>query len=261
MAPSQSIRPLLKGLMIALSMFMVGFASEAFTDEVKIGAGAAPTENIFNKIKEPFKSSTGTTLTIIDSGPAQALKDLDKGLLEAAAGGLTFGDWMDMMSKEGYTIKDRSAYKYRVIGKDIVKVFTHKGVTVPHLSKAQLAAIFTGKTKNWSEVGGPNIPIVVILGTKIPGTQSVFQKQVLDGAAYVTGAMEGTTAPDLKEKVRATAGAVCLGPMTLSDGTIQVPAIPEIGRPITLITKGAPSAGILKVIDYLNGPGKQYISK
>lgn len=249
-------------LMALISVLLViGFASGVMAEEVRIGAGAAPTENIFNKIKDPFQKATGLTLTIIDSGPSQALRDLDKGLLDAAAGGLTFGDWMDMMTKEGYAIADRSAYKYRVIGKDIVKVFTHKGVTVSDLSKAQLTDIFTGKAKNWSEVGGPNLPIVVFLGSKIPGTQNVFQKQAMGGAPYLTGPMEGTTAQDLKEKVKATVGAVCLGPMTLADGSVNVPAIPEIGRPITLITKGAPSGGLQKVIDFINGEGKQYIAR
>lgn len=255
----QPARHILKGFLIALSI--VGIASGVLAEEVKIGAGAAPTENIFNKIKEPFQKATGITLTIVDTGPSQALKDLDSGAVEAASGGLTFGDWMDMMAKEGYPIADKSVYKNRVIGKDIVKVFTNKGVTVANLSKTQLAAIFTGKTKNWSEVGGPSIPIIVILGTKIPGTQNVFQKQAMDGAAYLVGAMEGTTAQDLKEKVKATAGAVCLGPMTLADASVNVPAIPEIGRPITLITKGAPGAGLQKVIDFINGEGKQYIVK
>jgi phosphate transport system substrate-binding protein len=257
---AQSKRHFLKGI-ITSSILILCLVSAALAEEVKIGAGAAPTENIFNRIKAPFEKSTGITLTIIDSGPSQALKDLDKGILDAAAGGVTFGDWMKMMEKDGYPINEKSGYKYRVIGKDIVQVFTHKDVTVSSLSKTQLAAIFTGKAKNWSEVGGPNLPIVVLLGTKIPGTQSVFQKQALDGAAYLTGAMEGTTAPDLKEKVKVTSGAVCLGPMTLADASVNVPAIPEIGRPITLINKGEPSPGLLKIIDYINGDGKQYIAR
>jgi phosphate transport system substrate-binding protein len=256
---AQECRKSMIGFIIVL--FLVGFAPGVMAQEVKIGAGAAPTENIFNKIKDPFQKATGMTLAIIDSGPSQALKDLDNGLVEAAAGGLTFGDWMDMMAKEGYALADKSSYKNRVIGKDIVKVFTHKDVRVASLSKEQLASIFTGKAKNWSEVGGPSLPIVVILGTKIPGTQNVFQKQALDGTAYLAGAMEGTTAHDLKEKVKATAGAVCLGPMTLADASVNVPVIPEIGRPITLITKGAPSAGLQRVIDFINGEGKQYIAR
>ena len=238
-----------------------GITTTALAEEVKVGAGAAPTENVFNKIKEPMEKAIGVTVVMVDNGPSQALKDLDAGSIDAAAGGVTFQDWMAMMDKEGYAIPDKAAYKSRVIGKDIVKVLTNKDVTVKTLSKEQLAAIFTGKAKNWSEVGGPDKPIVVVLGSKIPGTQAVFQKQVLGGAEFTKDAVEGTTAPDVKAKVAATSGGVCLGPMSGIDDTINAPEIPEIGRPITVITKGEPSGAVKKMLDFIRGEGQQYIVK
>ena len=244
---------------VALMLFG-GVVGTALAEEVKIGTGAAATENIFNKIKGPMEA-TGVTLNVISGGPEQALKDLDAGTIEAAVAGMTFPDWMTMMEKGGYAIPDKTVYKNRVIGKDVVKVLTNKDVTVTVLSKEQLAAVFTGKAKNWSEVGGPSLPIVVIVGSKIPGTQTVFQKQALDGAPYTKDAVEGTTADDLKTRVIATSGAVSLGAMAQIDATINAPTIPEFGRPITLITKGAPSPGVQKMLDFIAGPGQALIAK
>lgn len=238
-----------------------GMVQGAVAEEVKIGTGAAATENIFNKIKDPLEKASGVKLVVISGGPVQALKDLDAGSVDAAVGGLTFPDWMALMAKEGYPIADKSIYKNRVIGKDIVKVLTNKDVPVSALSQEQLTAIFTGKAKNWSEVGGPDKPLVVLLGSKIPGTQSVFQKQILNGAAYTTEAVEGTTIDDLKTKLIATPGSICLGAMSQIDNTVNAPAIPEVGRPITLITKGAPTGGLQKMLDFLSGPGQQYLAK
>lgn len=247
---------------IFATLACVGIMSgTVLAEEVKIGTGAAATENIFNKIKDPMEKANGVKLVIISSGPVQALKDLDAGSIDAAVGGLTFPDWMAMMEKEGYAIADKSVYKNRVIGKDIVKVMTNKDVTVTALSKEQLSALFTGKTKNWSEVGGPDKPVVLILGSKIPGTQSVFQKQVLNGELYGTPAVEGTDAADLKARVIATPGSVSLAALAQIDATVNGPAIPEVGRPITLITKGAPSGGLQKMLDYLSGEGQQHIVK
>ncbi len=249
-------------LKVAMALILTGgIATTAWAEEVKVGAGAAPTENVFNKIKEPMAKAIGVNVMIIDNGPSQALKDLDAGKIDAAAGGVTFPDWMKMMDKEGYAIPDKSVYKSRVIGKDVVKVMTNMDVTVKSLSKEQLAGIFTGKIKNWSAVGGPDKPIVVLLGSKIPGTQSVFQKQILDGADYTKEMVEGTTAPDLKTKVAATPGGVCLGPMSVLDATINAPAIPEVGRPITIITKGEPTGAVKRMLDFIRGEGQQYIVK
>ncbi len=246
---------------VVLCAVALSFTAMSRAEEVNVGAGAAPTENVFAKIKDPMEKSIGLKLNLVSSGPVQALKDLDEKKVQAACGGITFGDWMKMMEKEGYAIADPSVYKQRVIGKDMVKLMAHKGVAVPTLSKDQLKSIFTGKVTSWKEVGGPDLPVIVVLGSKIPGTQAVFQKQMMDDEPYLQKTTEATTAADVKEKVSATPGAVGLGPVSLVDGTIASPEIPEVGRPITLITRGEPSAEVTKLIDYINGEGKQYISR
>lgn len=239
--------------------FVVCAAVPAQAADVKIGAGAAPSENVFKKIAGPLEKEVGVKIVLVDSGPSQALKDLDKGIVEAAAGGVTFADWMAMMEKEGYAIPDKSAYKSRVIGKDIIRVIANKDSGVKTVTKEQLKGIFTGAVKNWKEVGGADKPIVVLVGTKIPGTQSVFQKQVMDGAAYLASAKQGTTAEDLKAKVTTTPGGVSLAPSSLVDASVAAPAMPEVGRPITLITKGEPSADLVKVLDFIRGAGQKYL--
>lgn len=247
-------------------LFMLALVAAAgpaplVAEEIRIGTGAAATENIFKKIQEPLEKATGVKLVVISNGPSEALKDLDKGSVQAAVGGLTFPDWMALMEKEGYAIADKSAYKNRVIGKDIVKVLVHKDVTVKQLSNDQLKAIFTGKATNWKEAGGPDLPIVVLLGSKIPGTQAVFQKQAMGGEPFTTVFKEGTTAEDLKSTLVATPGGVCVGAVSQIDGTVNAPEIAEFGRPITLLTKGEPSPGVLKMLEFIRGEGKKYIDK
>jgi hypothetical protein len=110
------------GITLLLSLlFLVTGGISAWGKEVRVGAGAAPTENVFNKVKEPMEKAIGLKLTLIDNGPYEALVELDQGKVDAAAGGLTFADWMSMMEKKGYQVPDRNAYKYRVIGKDLIK--------------------------------------------------------------------------------------------------------------------------------------------
>ncbi len=245
---------------IAVTVLMLS-SIPCVAEEIKIGAGAAPTENIFKKIQAPMEKAIGVKLVLISNGPSEALKELDKGAVEAASGGLTFPDWMAMMDKEGYAIPDKTVYKHRIIGKDVIKVLVNKEVTVKQLSNEQLKGLFTGKTKNWKEIGGPDKPVVVLLGSKIPGTQSVFQKQAMDGEPFTKEFKEGTTAEDLKSKVTATSGSICLGTLSQIDDTVNTPEISEFGRPIILITKGEPSPGVTKMLEFLKGEGKKYLDK
>lgn len=196
-----------------------------------------------------MKNGHGMTLQIFSRGPVQALKDLDAGKVEVAVGGLNFADWMELMEKEGYPVADKNKYMFKLIGQDKITVFMHKALAVARLSKQQLADIFTGGVQNWSEVGGPDQPVVVILGSKTPGMQYLFQKRILDGAEFRKDVVMGTNASDLKNRVLNTPGSICLGAYSQVDTSIHTPVIPDIIRPITMITKVFPQLVMGNIIN------------
>ena len=140
------------GLIVIIAMaFILTLNVYVFAQEIKVGAGAAPVENVLKPVKEPFEKATGIKLTIIASGPKIALMDLEKGAVDAAAAGLTFEDWMNLMKKEGAEIKDPSSLQQATIGKDKIIVLLHKDNPVSKLSKEQLKGIFTGKISRWRQ--------------------------------------------------------------------------------------------------------------
>jgi phosphate transport system substrate-binding protein len=233
--------------------------STCFADELRIGAGAAPTENVFKPIKTSFEKATGISLAVISNGPKQAFLDLDKGNFEAAAAGLSYEEWQKMMKKEGNEIKNPADYQSVQIGKDRIVVITNKDNRIGKLSKEQLQDIFTGKTANWKDVGGKDMSILVVWGTLIPGTNTMFGKVVLDGATPTKEVLEATTAEDIKDKVKSNLEAIGIGPAAIVDDQIWSPETPEVARPITLLTKGAPSAKVRKLLDFINGEGKTLI--
>ncbi|HBD08848.1 MAG TPA: phosphate ABC transporter substrate-binding protein [Syntrophobacteraceae bacterium] len=235
--------------------------TEVRSQELKVGSGAAATENVFKKIQGPMETSLGIKLSIVASGPVEALKDLDKGTVMAAAGGLAVSDWMALMEKSGYKIADPNAYKSYIIGKDIVRVIVNKEVNASYFSKSDLKGIFTGAVSNWKAINGQDIPIQVVWGDKIPGTQELFQKEMMGGEAYAKSKLVSGTAAEVKEMVVRTRGAVGLAPMSLLDASVSAPRGPEVSRPITLLTKGEPSPLVTKMLEFLNGEGKKYLSQ
>ncbi len=54
-----------------------------------------------------------------------------------------------------------------------------KGVT--NLSTSQIVDIYTGKVSNWSQVGGPNLPIVAVERPASSGTRATFKNYILTG--------------------------------------------------------------------------------
>ncbi len=248
-----------KIFLIILSVVVLVASAMAVSKEIKIGGGAAPVENILKPIKEPFEKATGIKLNIVENGPKVALMDLEKGNADAAAAGLAFEDWMSLMEKEGYKIKDMASLNPVVIGKDDIKVIINKDNPVTMLSKEQLKGIFTGKITNWKDAGGKDLPIVIIWGKLVPGTNELFKKHIMDSESVTKSALEVATAADIKQKVSTTPGAIGIGPAAAVDASINSPKTPEISRPIVLLTKGKPSDSVQKLLEFIKAEGQKYI--
>jgi phosphate transport system substrate-binding protein len=231
----------------------------AMAEALKIGAGAAPTENVLKPIKIAFEKVAGLDLAIISSGPKQAFIDLDRGTVDAAAAGLSIDDWMTLLKKEGVTVADPAAYKPVTIGKDRVIVIVHKSNTIAKLNKEQLTGIFTGKFSNWKDVGGSDAPILVVWGGLTQGTNSMFVKNIMDGAKPTTEVIGVSTAEEIRQNVSVNPEAIGFGPQAILNETVRSPETPEVARSITLITKGAPSAKVQKLLDFIKAEGPKYI--
>jgi phosphate transport system substrate-binding protein len=79
---------------------------------------------------------------------------------------------------------------------DGLSVYVHNESSVKELSLEQLENIFTGRIKNWKQVGGNDAPITVYSRENSSGTYEFFKEHVLKGKDFAASAqtMPGTAA-------------------------------------------------------------------
>ena len=79
---------------------------------------------------------------------------------------------------------------------DGLSVYVNPENSLKELSLAQVSDIFTGKIKNWKDVGGPDAPITVYSRENSSGTYEFFKEHVLKGKDFAASAqtMPGTAA-------------------------------------------------------------------
>lgn len=79
---------------------------------------------------------------------------------------------------------------------DGLSVYLNNDNPVKELDLDQLADIFTGRVKNWKQVGGPDAPITVYSRENSSGSYEFFKEHVLKGADFTSSAqtMPGTAA-------------------------------------------------------------------
>jgi phosphate transport system substrate-binding protein len=160
-----------------------------------------------------------------------------------------------------------------LVARDALAVYINKGNPVSNLSLAQVQDIFAGKIKNWNEVGGPSLPIQVVIPS-IKTTCCVnFQEMVMVKRQFADSCQVGAIASDTLKIVVNTPGAVSF----ISCGALvdqpryKMVSINnlkpgETGYHITqeffLDTKGQPAGDIKRYVDYfLSGKGRDLIKK
>lgn len=252
-------RSTLAKFLLVYGLFSVPLS--AISDTIRVGGGTAPIDNIFSKIKAAYEKESGNELVLTEDGPDMALIDVDQGKMDIATAGLGFNDFLDLVAKKNVTLKNKDAFKHRVIGNDKIQIYAHKDIGIKTLTKAQTKDIFTGKISNWIDVQGPNVPVTIVLGSKIPGIQKFFKAKVLDNQNYAKdGEFLATDIDEVLLKVATIPGAIGLGPRSLTGEastniiTIQQPGLPPevVGRPITAITNGPPSAAATSLFKFID---------
>ena len=134
---------------------------------------------------------------------------------------------------------------------DGLSVYVNKENPVKELSLPQLESIFTGKTKNWKEVGGPDMPIVVYSRENSSGSYEFFKEHVLQGKDFVASAqtLSGTAA--LLQAVEKDKTGIGYGGAAYGEGARALGVKKDASSPAILPTEETVVNGTYPIWRYL----------
>ena len=109
-------------------------------------------------------------------------------VLDIAAGGTKVGiqavhdGTADIgMASRALKPEEATGIQQQQIALDVIAVVVHKDNPTNGLSMLQLHDIYVGSVDNWRDVGGPDMPIVVVTRAETSGTRGAFDELVLAG--------------------------------------------------------------------------------
>lgn len=114
---------------------------------------------------------------------------------------------------------------------DGLSVYVNEANPIKELSLEQLEGIFTGRIKNWKELGGSDTPITVYSRENSSGTYEFFKEHVLKGRDFSANAqtMPGTAA--LLQAVSKDKNGVGYGGVAYGQGAKALPIKKSEGTP------------------------------
>ena len=182
-----------------------------------------------------------------------------------------------MKDKEFKDAVDKGVFPVaHAIAMDGVCVVLHPSNPISALTTEQVRDIYTGKIKNWKDLGGPDMSIVVISRDTSSGTYETFESFVMNKEKMASNVEYVSTNPQMfgrVESTRASIGYVGFGfvktgvkAVTLNKIKPTVQTILNgqypVSRPLYMFTNGYPKLGSMthKFISfYLTEEGQEVI--
>ena len=140
-----------------------------------------------------------TSITVQGGGSGTGLSQVQAGAVNIGAADI-FADQQD-------GIDERKLTDHIVAVSGIVPIVNPQ-LGIDDLSLKQLRQIYTGKVTNWSQVGGPNLPITVINRAAGSGTRVAFEQVILKKGERSINAQEQDSNGTVKEIVKNTPGSI-----------------------------------------------------
>lgn len=166
---------------IATSGSPDGGASVACADGKITALGSTALQPVVDAAAKQFVAAcSGATIDVQGGGSGT-------GLTQVLQGGADIGN-SDVAAEKKLKPEEASTLVDHIVARQGWLMIASRDVTgVTNLTSQQATDIWTGKITNWKDVGGPDLPIVLVLRPESSGTRAVFKERVLGGTAEAAG--------------------------------------------------------------------------
>jgi phosphate transport system substrate-binding protein len=174
-------------------------------------SGSGSAVPILAGIQPAFEADTpGYHLEVLPgSGTGGGVKGVTQGVLDVAA-----------MVRPPKDEEAAQGIQYVGFGQMGVAVYTHPDVGVTDMTTAQAKATFSGEVENWSQVGGPDVPIILCVRDEGDSSTKALRQAVFGDAPFPETAEVLTSQGDMQATVSGSPGGVGFGswPSALASG-------------------------------------------
>lgn len=237
-------------------------------------SGSTSVQPIAQDLADIFSETySGITIEIQGGGSSQGIKDAANGVSD-----------IGNSSRELKEEEKQLGITEHIIAYDGIAVVVHPANPVIDLTKEQIQKIFKGEIKNWKEVGGSDLEILVVSREESSGTKGAFEEllelqESKDGntISFVRNdALVADGNGPIKANISSKENAVGYISLGFVDETIKKVSIDKIectveniknksyavSRPFLMLTKGEMAPETKAFMDFILGDeGQEVVSK
>jgi len=233
----------------------------AFADESIVIKGSTTVLPVAQVTAEAYmKAHPGVNISLSGGGSGNGIKALIDGSTDIATSS------RNIKPKEAQLAQTKSVSPApHRIAIDAIVPIVHPDNPVTDLSIEQLSLIYQGKIKNWKEVGGKDLKIVVVSRDTSSGTYEVWEEKILHKAKVTPRAQlqasNGAVIQTISRNryaigyiglgyLNASVRALTVGGTEAAAATALSGAYP-VARPLLMFTNGQPTGTVADFITFV----------
>ncbi len=233
------------------------FSSSYAAQTIKVAWGSSWVSRLKEIAPEAEKQLDLKINFLTDAGvPAEsAYASVDTGVADVAFLGSGCDELLELVAERKYEVKSKDIKCKNVASSEIYFVTAPGGPT--KLSQEQVTGLFTGKIKNWKEVGGQDLPVKIALQPHLHVNMKQIKDKYFGGAEFDKAS--ATMFKNFDEQnafVEKTPGAVAFVHGNMKLGNMNHPKHPIMVRNLCMVTRGDASSALVKLAEKAAPNGK-----
>ena len=228
-------------------------------------AGSTTVQPISLRAADAFMKKHPDVVVFIQAGGSgRGISMVGEGMIDIGASS------RDLKNEE---LKKYPSLKAHIIAKDAMAIIVNPKNPVDNLTLEQLRDIFSGKIKNWKEVGGKDARIVVVIREEGSGTRATFEKLVMRGVKVREDALQEPSNGAVRATIAKNENAIGYIGIGYVDEKVKIVRVDgvypnmetirsgkyKIVRNLYYVTNGEPSGIVKEFIDFVKSEEGQKI--
>lgn len=253
----------LLGLLALISLtLLAACGAQNSSGESITAVGSSALQPLVEAAAEQYQSDNlGVFINVQGGGSGTGLSQIQQGAVQIGNS--------DLFAEEKSGIQANKLVDHRVAVVGITPI-VNKKVGVKNLTVTQLRQLFTGEITNWKQVGGKNLPVVVVNRAQGSGTRATFERWVMNGRQPMAAQEQDSTGM-VRSIVASTPGAVSYVAFSYVNDTVMAPSLDGVtptDKHVTtndwpiwsyehMYTKGKATGLTKKFLAYIQSPKMQ----
>lgn len=163
-----------------------------------------------------LKSNPKSNITVTGGGSGVGISSLIEGTTDIAQASRKMKfDERQKIQEGGNSVKEV------IVAYDAMAIIVNPANKISKLTREQIEGTFTGKIKNWKEVGGDDLKIIPYARETSSGTYEFFKESVLKNKNYMSGIMSMPANGAIIQSVSQTKGAIAYVGLAYLDKNVK----------------------------------------